>query len=338
MNSVFSTLPEAASTIAPSVDALYLYILWFSILGTIFVGVMTIYFSVRYRRLSEDELPEQPIESDKGGIITSMIRVGASEDKESSALEVITSLGLFVMVMVMFGWGAHIYLKINVPAKDAMEITVTGKQWMWKVAHPTGKREINELHIPLGQNVKLTMTSEDVIHSFFIPAFRNKMDVVPGRYTQMHFNATKVGRYPIFCAQYCGTEHSRMTGWVYVMKPEDYQEWLKAQSAAAGKSLPPEEAGKALFTAKGCMVCHSGIPGALGPNMAGVWGRKVKLMDGTEITADEDYLRESILNSQARLVVGYAPVMPLFKGQLSEEEVMQLLAYLKTLKAEAGIK
>lgn len=319
-------------------DGLYLFILWFSILGTLFVGAMTLYFSIRYRRRSEDDLPEQPVESDKGGVLTSMIRVGASEDVESSTLEVVTSLGLFVLVMIMFGWGAHIYLKVNVPAKDALEITVTGKQWMWKIEHPTGKREINELHVPLGQNVKLTMTSEDVIHSFFIPAFRNKMDVVPGRYTQMSFNATKKGRYPIFCAQYCGTEHSRMTGWVEVMDPADYQEWQKAKSASGGANVPPAEAGKSLYTAKGCLVCHSGIPGALGPNLAGIWGRKSKMMDGTEVTANEEYIRESILNSQAKLVAGYAPVMPLFKGQLSEEEVMQLLAYLKTLKAEAGTK
>jgi cytochrome c oxidase subunit 2 len=233
---------------------------------------------------------------------------------------------------------------MNIPVKDAMEILVTGKQWMWKIEHPTGKREINDLHVPLGQNIKLTMTSEDVIHSFYVPAFRAKMDVVPGRYTQLNFQPTKTGKYHIFCAQYCGTEHSRMGGsvgsmggFVYVMKPDEYQQWLKAASAG-GPQLPPDEAGKALFAAKGCVVCHSGMPGALGPKLAGVWGSKVKLIDGSEVDANEDYIRESILNSQAKIVAGFAPVMPLFKGQLTEEEVMNLIAYIKGLKGEAGAK
>ena len=336
MNTVYDTLPEQASAIAPQVDALYEFILWFSIIGTIFVAVMTLYFSIKYRRRSEDELPEQPVESDKGGVMISMIRVGAAEDVESSVLEIATSLGLFVCVMVMFGWGANLFLKMNVPAKGAMEILVTGKQWMWKVEHPTGKREINEIHMPLGQDIKLTMTSEDVIHSMYVPAFRAKMDVVPGRYTQLSFKPTKLGKYNLFCAQYCGTEHSRMGGYVYVLSPDEYQQWLKA--ASSGPQLPPVEAGKQLFTAKGCIVCHSGLPGSLGPKLQGVFGSKVKLITGTEVDANEDYIRESILESQAKIVAGFAPVMPLFKGQLTEEEVMNLIAYIKSLKGEAGAK
>lgn len=317
-------------------DRLYLFILWFSILGTIFVAAMTLYFSIKYRRRSDDDLPEQPVESDKGGVLTSMIRVGASEDAESSALEIGVSVGLFVCVMVMFGWGASLYIKMNNAPKDAMEILCTGKQWMWKFEHPTGKREINELHVPVGQSVKVTMTSEDVIHSFYVPAFRVKADAVPGRYTQAWFTPTKPGTYNLFCAEYCGTEHSKMGGFVYVQTPEEYQKWLKG--VTAGPQLPPEEAGAKLFVAKGCQVCHSGLPGALGPKLNGVFGHKVKLLDGSEVMADEEYLRESILNSMAKIVQGYAPVMPMFKGQLSEEEVMQLIAYIKTLKGEAGAK
>lgn len=336
MKSAFDVLPEQASSLAGELDALYLFILWFSILGTIFVAVMTLYFSIKYRRRSEDELPEQPVESEKGGVVTSMIRVGASEDVESSVLEVATSIGLFICVMVMFGWGAHLYIRMNNAPKDAMEILATGKQWMWKLQHPTGKREINDLHLPLGQPVKVTMTSEDVIHSFYIPAFRVKADAVPGRYSQVWFTPTKAGVYNLFCAEYCGTEHSRMGGLVYVLKPEEYQKWLAG--VTGGPQLPPEEAGAKLFVAKGCQVCHSGLPGALGPKLNGLFGAKTKLLDGSEVTADEDYLHESILNSFAKIKAGYAPVMPLFKGQLSEEEVMQLIAYIKSLKGEAGTK
>lgn len=337
MKSVFDVLPEQASSIAPEVDNLYLFILWFSILGTLFVAVLTLYFSIKYRRRSADELPEQPVESEKGGVMMSMVRVGASEDVESSALEVVTSIGLFVCVMVMFVWGADLFIRIQTPPKDAMEILATGKQWMWKIEHPTGKREINDLHVPLGQAVKVTMTSEDVIHSFYIPAFRVKADVVPGRYTQLWFTPTKVGKYNLFCAQYCGTEHSRMGGFVYVQTPAEYQQWLKGVSS--GPQLSPEKAGEQLFVSKGCLVCHNpDVPVTLGPKLKGLLGSKVKLTDGREVLADEDYIRESIVDSQAKIVAGFAPVMPLFKGQLTEEEVMQLIAYIKTLKGETGTK
>lgn len=320
---------------AAEVDHLYLFILWFSILGTIFVAVLTLLFAVKYRRKSEDEQPEQPVDSDKGGVTASMLLAGPA--KESSTLEILTAVLLFVCTMVMFGWGASIYVKLSQPPADAAEVLVTGKQWMWKIQHPSGKREINELHVPLGQPVKLTMTSEDVIHSFFVPAFRVKADAVPGRYTRLWFTPTKPGAYHLFCAEYCGTEHSRMAGLIHVMQPADYQAWLKGAVAGAPQD-PPEVAGEKLFKAQGCATCHSGLPGALGPNLAGVFGHKVKLLDGSEVLADEDYMRESILNSQAKIVAGFAPVMPIFKGLLTEEQVMQLTAYIKSLKAEAGTK
>lgn len=334
MKQAFDVLPVQASSVAPELDNLYLFILWFSILGTLFVGVFTLYLSIKYRRKSADEVPVQPVNSEKMNISSMLLPAPAHE---SSALEVIVSVLLFVCTMVMFGWGASTFIRLSHAPADAMEVLVTGKQWMWKLQHPTGKREINELHVPLGQPVKLSMTSEDVIHSFYVPAFRIKQDVVPGRYTQLWFTPTREGVYDLLCAEYCGTEHSRMGGFVHVMKPVDYQQWLKGP-VASGPVDPPDVAGGKLFVSKGCQVCHSGLPGALGPKLNGVFGSKVKLMDGREVVADEDFMRESILNSQATIVAGFAPVMPIFKGQLTEDEVMQLLAYIKTLKAEAGTK
>ena len=181
-----------------------------------------------------------------------------------------------------------------------MEILVTGKQWMWKIEQPTGKREINEMHVPLGQPVKLTMTSEDVIHSFYVPAFRMKMDVVPGRYTQLSFTPTKEGVFNMFCAQYCGTEHSKMGGFVYVMRPDEYQRWLSGV-LPGGPPLSPEDAGRNLFATKGCQVCHSpDMPITLGPKLKGLFGSKVRLDDGTTVLADEDYIRESIVGRAGR--------------------------------------
>jgi len=309
-------LPDQASNFAAEMDNLYLFIFWFSVVGTIAVAVLAIYFAVKYRRRSEDYRPAPP--------------------HEHPMLEYAMSAVLFVFVMVMFGWGASLFIRMNRPPSDAMEILCIGKQWMWKLEHPTGKREINELHVPLGQPVKLTMTSEDVIHSFYIPAFRVKNDVVPGKYTQLWFTPTQLGSYNIFCTEYCGTEHSKMTGFVHVMSPADYQLWLRGVSK--GPQLPPEEAGAKLFVAKGCQVCHSGLPGALGPKLNGLYGGKTKLMDGSEVEANEEYIRESILNSMAKIKAGFAPVMPLFKGQITEEETMQLIAYIKSLKGEAGTK
>ena len=313
IKSVFSLLPDQASTYAVKVDLLYMFLVGVSVIFTILTAVLVIVFAVKYRRKSEADNPEPPHLDNK--------------------LELLCSGILLVLVMVMFGWGAALFFEGNKPPADAMEILVTGKQWMWKVQHPQGKREINELHVPAGQPIKLNMTSEDVIHSFFIPAFRVKNDALPGRYTAIWFNATKPGSYNLFCAEYCGTEHSYMGGWVHVVSQADYEKWVRG---AAATTESPAAAGAKLFTKLACITCHSGAPGQLGPNLAGVYGHKVKIKGGGEVVADEAYLRESILNSQAKIVEGYLPVMPVFKGQVTEEQVMQLIAYIKTLSGGEG--
>jgi cytochrome c oxidase subunit II len=307
--SVFSLLPEQASTFAGKVDALYMFLVVVSVVFTVLTAVLVIFFAIKYRRRSEDDQPEPP--------------------HADNRMEIICSAILLVLVLVMFGWGASLYFKGSQPPPNAMEILVTGKQWMWKIQHPQGKREINELHVPVGQPVRMTMTSEDVIHSFYIPAFRVKADVVPGRYTSLWFEPTKLGKYHLFCAEYCGTQHSRMGGWVYVVSQADYERWLRG--AAGGAPLSPVDAGAKLFTNLGCVTCHAGGPGARGPLLTGVFGAPVKLADGSEVVANEDYLRESILNSQAKVVAGFQPIMPLFKGLVSEEQLMQLIAYIKSL-------
>jgi cytochrome c oxidase subunit 2 len=185
----------------------------------------------------------------------------------------------------------------------------------------------------MGQPIKLTMTSEDVIHDFFIPAFRTKNDVLPGRYTSIWFKPTKLGKYRLFCAEYCGTEHSYMNGWVHVLSQADYERWVRGASAVQES---PVIAGGRLFNQLGCATCHSAGSGQLGPDLAGLFGHEVKLADGSTVVADEEYIRESIINAQAKIVAGFAPVMPLFKGLVSEEQLMQIIAYIKSLSPPTG--
>jgi len=322
--------PEQASTVAGQVDALYFFLVAVSGFFALLIAVLVVVFAIKYRRRAADAAP------------------GAIHG--STALELTWSLIPFGIAMVMFFWGASVYFTIKYPPDDAIPIWVTGKQWMWKLQHQTGRREINELHVPVGRPVLLTMTSEDVIHSFYIPAFRVKQDVLPGRYTTLWFEATKTGRFHLFCAEYCGTEHSRMIGSIVVMDPAAYQQWLSASPAAVaaapgggdgaaaggggGESMAAK--GEALFTQLGCNACHQAAPGALGPNLAGVFGSQVPLEDGTTVPADVNYLRQSILNPQGQLVKGYQPIMPTFKGQVSEEQLQQIIEYIKSLKATAG--
>jgi cytochrome c oxidase subunit 2 len=234
--------------------------------------------------------------------------------------------------MIMFTWGAKVFFTAFRPPADAVEYYVVGKQWMWKFQHPQGKREINDLHVPIGQPIKLTMTSEDVIHSFFVPAFRVKADVLPGRYTTVWFEATKAGSYAIFCAEYCGTEHSRMGGTIHVMEPGDYEAWLAEGGAADERLLSGEE----LFAKYVCNTCHYPDSAARAPILNGVFGTQVALADGARVLVDENYVRESILNPTARVVAGYQPLMPTYKGQIGEEDLIQLIAYIKGLEPTAG--
>jgi cytochrome c oxidase subunit 2 len=302
--------PERASTVAGHVDALYIFLIGVTIFFTVIVFAMVIGFSIRYRRA------RNPV---------------ATQIEGSNILEIFWSAVPLAIAMVIFAWAAVLFFHLERAPKQSMEIYVTGKQWMWKIQHPSGNREINALHIPANTNVRLTMISQDVIHDFFVPEFRVKHDVLPNRYTEVWFNATKTGTYHIFCAEYCGTKHSGMVGEVVVMEPAQYQAWL---AGGAGGSLSQQ--GEKLFTQYGCITCHSGESGARGPNLAGVYGSTVHLSDGRTVAADDNYVRESILSPQAKIVAGYGPIMPTFAGQVSEENLISLIAYIKSKAEEKG--
>lgn len=312
MNQDLPLFPDSASTIAGRVDALFLFLVGTSVFFAALVSLLVIVFAVRFRR------------SRKGAMATHI--------EGSLPLEIFWSVIPLAISMVMFAWGAKLYFDVSRPPAGAMEITVTGKQWMWKVQHPEGPREINNLHVPVGQPVRLTMTSEDVIHSFYIPAFRMKRDVLPGRYSTAWFEATEVGEYHLFCAEYCGTQHSGMIGTVTVMEPEDYERWL----AGAPLGETPAAAGAKLFSALRCDTCHHDGSDARGPQLAGLFGADVPLGDGSVAVADAAYIRRSILEPSADIVAGYArpSIMPTYAGQVSEEQLFQLVAYVRSLSGE----
>jgi cytochrome c oxidase subunit 2 len=299
--------PDRASTIASQVDALYFYLIAVSAFFALLIAVLVIVFAIKYRRRSEDEVPP----AIRGGML----------------LEIAWSVIPLCIAMTFFFWGAKIYFRMNRPPDDALQVYVVGKQWMWKLQHADGMREINELHVPVGRPVRLTMTSEDVIHSFFVPAFRMKRDVVPGRYATVWFQATRPGRYHLFCTQYCGTNHAKMIGWVDVLEPIAYQNWL----SSGGGSESLASAGAKLFQQHACNSCHRPDSLARGPNLEGLFGRHVKLSDGRTLTADENYIRESILNPTAKIVEGFQPIMPTYQGLIGEDGILQLVAYVKSL-------
>jgi cytochrome c oxidase subunit 2 len=301
----FPLWPQRASQLAGSVDALYIFLLAVSAVMTTLIYLAIIYFAARYRRR-------------KG--------VAAEQIEGSTPLELTWSIIPFVVFMVVFFWGAAVYFKGRTPPRDSTEVYVVAKQWMWKIEHPEGQREINELHVPVGRDVKLIMTSQDVIHSFFVPAFRMKQDVLPGRYTVAWFHATKVGTYHLFCSQYCGTQHSGMIGDIVVMEPAQYEAWM-----SGGTTGPLSATGEKIFAELGCATCHRTDTQGRGPNLQGVFGRPVELEDGRIVTADENYVRESILDPGAKIVKGFKPVMPTFQGLVSEEQLNALVAYVKSL-------
>jgi len=303
--------PQQASSMAPHVDYLYFYLLVVSFFFATLIALSVTYFAIRYRRRSESETPP--------GV------------EGSLKLEVAWSVIPLLITLTFFFWGAKLFFAMNRPPTDALEISIVGKQWMWKIQHADGQREINELHVPVGRAVRLTLASEDVIHDFFVPAFRMKKDVVPGRYATAWFEATRPGRYHVFCAQYCGTNHSAMTGWVEVMDPLAFQNWLAGGTGS--ESLA--SAGAKLFAQHACNTCHRPDSLARGPNLEGLFGKTVTLQDGRTIVADESYIRESIVAPNARLVAGFQPIMPTFQGLISEEGLLQLLAYIKSL-SKAG--
>jgi cytochrome c oxidase subunit 2 len=306
--------PEQASKLARDVDAVYIFLISVSGFFVILIAALVIVFAIKYRRRSELERP-RPI---TGSIL----------------LELVWTIIPFIIAMSIFAWGASIYFDINRPPAGAMEIWVVGKQWMWKFQHLNGTREINELHVPVNRAVRLTMASEDVIHSLFFPTFRVKGDVIPGRYRTIWFEATKPGRYHIFCAEYCGTKHSGMIGWVTVMEPGEFQTWLSGGPVSGTLA----ESGERLFTQLACNTCHLQDRVGRGPVLTGVFGKDQRMQTGEIIKADESYLRDSILNPQSKILQGFQPIMPTYQGQISEEGLLQLIAYIKSMKAasEAG--
>lgn len=302
--------PEQASSFAGPVDALYTFLVILSIVFGLGIAAALVVFAVQYRRRSPHDRP-------------ALIH-------GSMKLELLWSVGPLFIVIGIFIWGALLFFDMERVPPHAMEIHVVGKRWMWKVQHMTGQREINELHVPVGQPIRLTLTSEDVIHSFFVPAFRVKKDAVPGRYTTLWFEATKTGRFHLFCAEYCGTKHSAMIGSVVVMEPAPFQEWL-----AGGPSLSPVAEGEKLFASLACHTCHRADSGARGPRLDGLFGKTVALSDGSSAVATAEYIRESIVTPSARVVAGYQPIMPTFQGQVSEEQLLQLIEYIRSLAGAA---
>ncbi len=299
--------PVAASAQAGSIDSLYWFLTVVSVIMTAVIFAAVVIFAWKYQK--------------RPG-------VKATQIEGSTKLELTWSIVPFLIMLVMFWWGAKIYFSAQNPPKDAMEVFVTGKQWMWKIQYPDGTREINELHVPVGQPVKLTMASEDVIHSFSIPAFRVRHDVVPGHYDSLWFTATKAGHYHLFCTEYCGNSHAAMIGWVDAMEPREYANWASGGNGGGDLALQ----GQQLFVQNGCSTCHLLEQQGRCPNLRGLYNKPVQLADGRTVTADASYLRESILEPNAKIVAGFEPnIMPNFKGQLTEENVIQLIAYVKSL-------
>jgi cytochrome c oxidase subunit 2 len=302
--------PERASTIAGEVDALYFFLIGLSLVMSVLIATLVVGFAVKFHRRHADEVGAQV----HGGLV----------------LEVAWTVVPFLITLIIFFWGAKVYFVMASPPEETLNIYVVGKQWMWKVQHTTGQREINQLHVPVGRPVKLIMTSEDVIHNFSIPAMRVKADVIPGRFVQIWFEPTRPGTYQVFCAEYCGTQHSGMIGQVVVMEATAYQTWLSG--GAVEGSLA--STGEKLFEDLACNSCHRADSRGRGPVLRNVFGHPVQLNDGTVVTADENYLRESILTPAAKLTAGYQPVMPAFQGLVSEEQLLALIEYVKSLSTQ----
>ena len=306
MLSSFPLVPEQASSFAGDVDALFLFLT--VVTGAVSVAIFCVifFFAIKYRRRPDNEL--------------------AQEYEPPKALEITWIVVPAIIFLGMFVWGAWLYFHIARVPDHAIDVYATGRQWMWKFQHPTGQREINTLHVPVGRPIRITMASEDVIHSLYFPAFRTKADVLPNRYRTMWFQATKVGTYHIFCAEYCGTLHSGMVGWVEVMEPTAYQRWL-----AGGSEGSLASQGEKLFQKYACNTCHTNDASGRGPVLAGVYDTNVMLSDNSIVKADDNYIRESILNPQAKVVKGFQPVMPTFQGQVNEDDLLKLLAYVRSL-------
>ena len=308
----FSFVPEQASTLAPKVDALLLAVAGLTLFVAVAVTVTVIYFGIKYRRGHDvnRELPPP--------------RQLPRLQRRLELVWIFVPLALFIAVFV---WGADLYFDHYAAPDGAQPIFVVAKQWMWKLEHPDGRREINELHVARGTAVKLIMTSQDVIHSFFVPAFRIKQDVLPGRYTSLWFQAREAGEFHLFCAEYCGTDHAHMGGRIVVMEPAEYARWLESGAGSASMA----QRGEALFRELGCSGCHGADAAVHAPMLEGLYGKPVPLSNGRFAIADERYLRDSILDPAAQVAAGYQPIMPSFAGMVSEEQILDLIAYIESL-------
>jgi cytochrome c oxidase subunit 2 len=301
--------PERASTMATRVDALYFFLVALAVFFSLLIAGLIVFYAVKYKRRAPSDIGA-PIH---GGLL----------------LELTWTIVPFFITMVIFVWGASVFFAMARPPDETINIYVVGKQWMWKFQHLDGQREIDELHVPVNRAVKLIMTSEDVIHDLFVPAFRIKADVLPGRYTSIWFQATKPGRYHLFCAEYCGTKHSGMIGAVVVMDPTEYQAWL----SGGGPEGSLAEGGAKLFASLACNTCHRPDAQGRGPVLEGLFGKTVTLQSGETVTVDEAYVRESILNPSAKVAAGFQPIMPTFQGLVTEEQLLELIEYVKSLQA-----
>ena len=295
---------------APRVDSLYFFLLALSAFFGILIAGLIVYYAVRFRRRAPHDVGARI----HGGLV----------------LELTWTIVPLLITMVIFVWGASVFFAMSRPPDETLNIYVVGKQWMWKFQHLDGQREINELHVPVGRAVKLIMTSEDVIHDVFVPACRVKADVLPGRYTSIWFQATTPGRYQLFCAEYCGTKHSGMTGQVVVMEPTEYQAWLSGGTAEGSLA----SAGEKLFQDLACNTCHRADAQGRGPVLVGLFGKTQSLEGGGSVVVDEAYVRESILMPGARITAGFQPIMPAFQGLISEEQLLQLIEYVKSLQTK----
>ncbi len=305
--------PPEASTISTQVDGFFFYLLLITAIGVIAVAGMVFTFSILYRK------DRNPV---------------ATQIEGSTLLEATWTIIPLALFLICFVWGAILYFRIYDPPTNAMNIYIVGKQWMWKAEHPGGQHEINALHIPINRPVQLTMISQDVFHSFSIPAFRVKREVIPGRYSTVWFEATQVGTYHLFCTQYCGTNHSAMLGDIIAMTPDDYQAWTAGSTSGASLA----QNGERLFASLGCNACHSGAPSARGPNLAEVYGSKLQLTSGSSVTVDDAFLRDTILNPSEHTTAGYAPIMPTYQGQVSEDGLIDLVEYIKNLNSNYRIQ
>jgi cytochrome c oxidase subunit II len=299
------------STHPENVDRLFVALLVTSILVLALLFFLLFTFAIRYRAGSNADRDQRI--------------------KKSWHWEFGWTTATLVAFVALFAWGAKLFLEIYTTANDSLPVYIVAKQWMWKVQHPGGQREINELHVPLGRPVRLIMASQDVIHSFFMPAFRIKRDVVPGRYQDMTFEASKAGTFHLFCAEYCGTDHSRMTGRILVLEPADYEAWLARQDVDGTLAAQ----GASLFRQLGCSGCHSPGGTVRAPALQGLYGNPVPLQSGEIVVADDKYIRDSILLPRSQIAAGYDPVMPSFEGKVSEDELIRLVAYIKSLAEEA---